>query len=246
MKYFFSATFLYFLFAGQLKSQQVVAASGGYYTNTQGTLSVTIGEPVIQTTSTVNLIITQGFQQPNTSSIVPLQLISFTGTINKGTIGLQWTTLNEIDVLNYTVERSFDAMNFEWIKTVNAKNTNVNTGIYNETDIINDKNIIYYRLKIKEKNGNVFYSWILKLSQNNESIKIYPVPVINQLNINITVAESTQKQLIIFDALGKTVFTQNVKLQKGSNSIGLTIGHLSAGTYFLTGLDDRSYQLIKE
>ena len=64
MKYFFSATISLFIFIGQLKSQQVVAASGGYYSNLQGSLSITVGEPVIQTTSSINLILTQGFQQP--------------------------------------------------------------------------------------------------------------------------------------------------------------------------------------
>lgn len=48
----------------QAKAQQVVASSGGYYETENLTLSWTFGEPVTETFTGGNVILTQGFQQP--------------------------------------------------------------------------------------------------------------------------------------------------------------------------------------
>ena len=51
--------------SGQSIAPEVNATSGGHYTGTNAQLSWTIGEPVIETTSNTNNIITQGFHQTN-------------------------------------------------------------------------------------------------------------------------------------------------------------------------------------
>lgn len=54
-----------FCFTGisQSVEPEVYATSGGHYTGTNAQLSFTIGEPVIETVSNTNNIITQGFHQ---------------------------------------------------------------------------------------------------------------------------------------------------------------------------------------
>jgi hypothetical protein len=48
----------------QSVSPQVIASSGGYQSNTAGSLSFTIGETNTKTLSSANNMLTQGFQQP--------------------------------------------------------------------------------------------------------------------------------------------------------------------------------------
>jgi len=48
----------------QVKAQQVIASSGGYYEGETVSLSWTLGEPVTETFSGGGVILTQGFQQP--------------------------------------------------------------------------------------------------------------------------------------------------------------------------------------
>jgi len=48
----------------QAKAQQVIASSGGYFEGENVSLNWTVGEPVIETFTGGNLILTQGFQQP--------------------------------------------------------------------------------------------------------------------------------------------------------------------------------------
>ncbi len=52
-----------FLNAGILKSQEIAASGGDYFKTTNGSLSITIGEPVIETFVANEHILTQGFQQ---------------------------------------------------------------------------------------------------------------------------------------------------------------------------------------
>ena len=53
------------LCSAQSVEPEVNATSGGHYTGTNAQLSWTIGEPVIETVSNTNNIITQGFHQAN-------------------------------------------------------------------------------------------------------------------------------------------------------------------------------------
>jgi len=48
----------------QSLSPQVIASAGDYFDNGTVSLSWTLGEPVIETYTSANLILTQGFQQP--------------------------------------------------------------------------------------------------------------------------------------------------------------------------------------
>ncbi len=50
-------------FAQTLKPS-VIASAGGYQSNTNGSLSFTIGEPIAKTLTSANNMLTQGFQQP--------------------------------------------------------------------------------------------------------------------------------------------------------------------------------------
>lgn len=75
----FTATFmlvlLCFYSGAQISSLApvLVGSAGGYVTSPTMSLSYSIGEPVITTASTSTLILTQGFQQPSSDSVLGLQ-----------------------------------------------------------------------------------------------------------------------------------------------------------------------------
>ena len=66
----------------QTTTPNVVSTSGGFYANSTASLSVTVGELTSVSTvsnASINLILTQGFQQNNSSTGLPVKLIQFTG-----------------------------------------------------------------------------------------------------------------------------------------------------------------------
>ena len=52
-------------FGSNLQAQQLVSTAGDYYQNSSGSLSFSLGELAIETFSSTNNILTQGFQQTN-------------------------------------------------------------------------------------------------------------------------------------------------------------------------------------
>jgi hypothetical protein len=69
----------FFQLPGQTLTPEVISSSGGYFDNTNASLSWTLGEPVIETLTETNAILTQGFHQPFGIQItgIDLDLIVF-------------------------------------------------------------------------------------------------------------------------------------------------------------------------
>lgn len=80
-----------------IKAQQVIASAGGYYQNENLSVSFSIGEPVIATFQSNDIILTQGFQQPYNFYLQ--QILG---------IPAGWSGISSyIDPLNKGVERIF-------------------------------------------------------------------------------------------------------------------------------------------
>ncbi|HBF88411.1 MAG TPA: hypothetical protein DDX39_07175 [Bacteroidales bacterium] len=64
-------------------SPEVITTGGGYFENNYSSVSITIGEPISETISNGNVVITQGFQQVdyNITSIEDINTISLSMSI---------------------------------------------------------------------------------------------------------------------------------------------------------------------
>lgn len=93
--------------ASQSNAQQVIATSGGYYENENISLSWTVGEPVIETFTGSEVILTQGFQQPYSFYLqqvlnIPVGWSGISGYIdplNKGVEGIFSPWTNDLIIL---------------------------------------------------------------------------------------------------------------------------------------------------
>src|SRR5207253_2044271 len=74
--------------------------------------------------STVQLVrsLQVGDRDWRSTEILPLRIVSFTGTLQNNVAQLQWRVQNEQEVDHYLLERSKDAVSFEAITQVKAKN----------------------------------------------------------------------------------------------------------------------------
>lgn len=72
----FAFTGFVFLANAQSLSPTVIASSGGFFSNANGSLSYTVGEmTMVQTFTSSNNILTQGFQQPNDNIVGLLDFV---------------------------------------------------------------------------------------------------------------------------------------------------------------------------
>ncbi|HSN60697.1 MAG TPA: hypothetical protein VLR49_07170, partial [Ferruginibacter sp.] len=121
---------------------------------------------------------------------LPIKLSDFTVTAKMNDALLQWTTLEEVNASHFSIQRSYDAKNYEEAGTVLAYGTSSNRRNYSfiDKDIINSgKTIVYYRLLTFDKDGEMEYSKVLslKLKASQWNVRLLNNPVKDQINIQL-------------------------------------------------------------
>jgi hypothetical protein len=174
------------------------------------------------------------------TSVVPVQLISFTANLtNTKNALIQWTTTNEINNQSFVIEKSFNGNEFYAFDSVGAKNSITTVNQYSIVDHSIIENITYYRLKQIDKNGRLTYSNIIAVNpsnNNNNSVKAYPNPVTNHLNLLIHATRNNKAALMITDITGRIVLHQQLEVIKGNQNKLVNVSQLTAGSYYLTVL----------
>jgi hypothetical protein len=179
------------------------------------------------------------FYFTETNALLPLNLITFTGSLQNNTATLlQWKTNNEINTSHFVVERSIDGTNFNSIGSVAASGNSSSARNYSFTDIDVAKqgaSVLYYRLKVTDVNGAFKYSNIINVSLpiTKGTITISPNPASTELKAAITSPVTGNASWQIIDNAGRIIMYSNTLLKKGSNSISININQLTAGSYYL-------------
>ncbi len=160
---------------------------------------------------------------------LPVRLTSFNANVSNCGVNLDWTSATETDFKNYEVQYSNDGSTFKTIATRPANGSNRK---YSYQDNTPAQGKIYYRLKMVDINGSFDYSKTiaLNLNCNRSEIVVYPNPVTDILNINVTNAQDNETEASLFDHAGKLV--HHMKLVSGTNTVDMT--RFSKGLYLLT------------
>ena len=188
----------------------------------------------------VNVSGFSSFYFASSNSALPLQLITFSGTLkNNTTTNLNWKTTNEHNTSHFIVERSIDAQQFSAIGTVTAKGNGADetSYVFDDPDVEDlQSQQIYYRLKMFDNNGTYRYSNIIRVNlpglQND--ITISPNPVGSEVNASIISAEACSAEWTIIDNGGRVMLQNTTLLKKGTNALGVYMGQLASGSYYMT------------
>ncbi|MBK7692652.1 MAG: T9SS type A sorting domain-containing protein [Bacteroidetes bacterium] len=170
---------------------------------------------------------------------LPLDIISFSGTLQNNMAQLQWETANMVNVKGFDVEKSIDASTFASIGFVAA--TAANT--YRLTDPhCYDRNN-YYRLKIIDIDDQFTYSnTITVLNTSKVDISIFPNPVRNELKM---VSSTPNFTYTILDIYGHEVMSG----YSNSTSVEVPTISLSKGMYVVqieTTTEHKTIKFVKE
>lgn len=149
-------------------------------------------------TNTVNTIVN------STGIITPLSFVSYTAALNENAISKEvinkWQTVNEVNVANYTVQRSFDGRSFTSIATINAKNNKENEYVFIDktTELAKTLSpVVYYRIIATDKGGRKTHSAIQQINikpQTPNNVFIFPNPAKDYLFVQ---SRNTQHVYII-------------------------------------------------
>ncbi len=183
---------------------------------------------------------------------LPITMLSFSGSIDKKTVQLNWQTLQEINSSYFELQKSIDGNKFEPFAIITAKGNSSITSNYNITDdlFFYINNTIFYRIKMVDIDGKAKYSAVLMIKLDaggtKNNIKAWPVPFTNELNIEYSSETNQQVTISIRSINGAVVSTGSSMVKKGHNIITINQAQQTpSGTYLLTISNSTRMETIK-
>jgi hypothetical protein len=144
---------------------------------------------------------------------LPVELVSFVGEFEKGTVFLVWKTASELNNERFILERSVNGIDFVAIYTVEGAGTTSIPQEYSYTDQSPFSGINYYRLKQIDFNQIFTYSKIISVEATDQPgppITVFPNPSEHSDVIQIMlkgIVSGTAAEVSITSASGHTIHT---------------------------------------
>lgn len=158
------------------------------------------------------------------AGVLPVTIVNPKAYQKNEIIKVDWTSLTELNIARYEVQRSNNVTDFKAIGSVLGSG-NGTANNYSFDDIKPLKGTNYYRLKIYDKDGKNTYSKILSVNFNGGNITlIYPNPAKNVLYIKTSSVASFD----LINQSGKILISKII-----NNSGSMNISGVVAGLYYL-------------
>jgi hypothetical protein len=167
--------------------------------------------------------------------VLPVNVLSFTAQLVNDKVWLAWSASQEVDLSHYSIERSYDNKAFTQAALIFTEDNSSPVNNYSYKDPIKNVtgSVIYYRLKMVDKDGKYKYSEVrtVRIGAANESAKIaaYPNPVVNELHI--TLPPSWQNQAVngqLLNTGGRIIKTFIIQ-----QAVTIVMSDIPTGTYYL-------------
>ncbi len=171
------------------------------------------------------------------TTIIPVELTSFTADVINDAVVLNWSTATEVNNQMFEIERRSEEGQFFTIGYVEGYGTTTEPQEYSYMDNSVGTGIYYYRLKQIDYDGSFEYSYVVEvevtapiefaLHQN------YPNPFNPSTTIRFELNQSGQTLLKIYDILSREIVRLvDEELPAGSYKVTFNADALPSGVYF--------------
>jgi hypothetical protein len=170
---------------------------------------------------------------------LPVELASFTSSVNKNNVKLSWSTVSEENNAGFDIERKA-ANSTSWLKVGNVAGNGTTASAHSYS--FEDRNLntanYNYRLKQIDMNGNYKYynlsgEVIVGVPSKFELSQNYPNPFNPSTKINYELPFDSKVSISLFDMTGREVASILSSVQSaGYYTVQFNGANLSSGTYF--------------
>ena len=210
--------------AVQNTSQQWTTGTGFYKLKIVDANKNTIFSPQLYVSGASLPVVWKYFNVRNTGNSRPL---------------IQWATSEEINASHFELERSSNAVYYTNIKTIEAAGYSKNVNAYEYQEELLAPGTYYYRIKQVDLDGKFTYSRAVSTKiDENESIRAYPNPVADILNI------ASEKVLGLVEVTNVAGTKWHVSRQT-LNAMTLDMSKFTPGLYTIKA-NGKSYKVIKK
>jgi hypothetical protein len=186
--------------------------------------------------------------------VLPVELVSFTGTNIGAKNRLEWITASERNTEKFIVEKSIDGINWFYVGEKPAAGNSSSQLTY---ELFDDYPVVgnnYYRLKIIDLDATYKYSQIINIpidaSAVNGIVGAYPNPTNGEFTVVIASSVNQNTNILVYDVLGQIVRNVDVELTQGVNKTTINLSSLSNASYIVLFKDSKGnehrYKVIKQ
>lgn len=189
------------------------------------------------------------FGSSGNSNPLPVDFISFEGELQQEGVYLNWRTASEKNNDFFEVQRSRDGANFEVIGKVVGNGNKVTESSYDFVDYNQPSGLLYYRLRQVDFDGGFEYSSTLSISSKEnegesfELTSIYPSPFNERFTLEFVAPEGGQVNVSLLNMQGQTVYSEDLGVYAGHNSLNFDQGYALQKGYYLLVLEQNGNKI---
>ncbi len=173
------------------------------------------------------------------SNPLPVKLIALTASAKNNNVLVSWTTASEENNKGFEVESSIDGKNFKYLGFVKGAVNSNTISNYNLVDanafVNNASNVIYYRLKQLDLDGQFTYSKVVSVNNDSKTenvFEVFPNPFNTEFNIVVNATEAGNAAVETIDLQGKVLVSKSFNTVNGLNTLNMNdLPNLNAGIY---------------
>ena len=193
-----------------------------------------------------------GIGDPDMNILLPNGYVDFVAEKESGNARLSWSVESVDQILEYSIEKSINAIEFSEIHKLSDFKQSEATDFYHV-----DQNVVpgynYYRLKYKDVFSNVYTTSTKVLNFQDaiiSDILVSPNPFTNDLMAEFSSEEKGELAVTIMDAIGNICLNEQImQVKAGKNKLGINVENLSAGLYlikFRKGNNVQTQKVVKK
>ncbi|MBC7863138.1 MAG: T9SS type A sorting domain-containing protein [Bacteroidia bacterium] len=179
---------------------------------------------------TTNFYYTVGTTNPTTSPL-PIELLNFDAVVCERNVCLNWATATEHNNDFFTIDKSKNGTDFEFVSQTDAVGNSFSTSTYSSIDVSPYEGISYYRLKQTDVNGTYTYSNLVPAEFISAAhIIVYPNPNSGTMQVSYSLKAEEKGEFTIYDAVGKQV--SSFRLPNSEKTFSINAADIEDGVYF--------------